>query len=172
MNEWPSRELYKDGAVIPFGDTGINILRFPAEKKGRVTVRYENKSVIPSLKIYSDIEEDREAIVAWFRECARRVLSAKAEYYRQRMQVTYGRIAIKEQKTRWGSCSSKGNLNFNWKVILMPEAMQDYIVVHELSHLKQMNHSRYFWQEVEKVLPDYKVRVQWQKQHEAELFKY
>ena len=74
------------------------------------------------------------------------------------MGVTYNRIFIKEQKTRWGSCSSSGNLNFNWKLILIDEELLDYVVVHELAHRKQMNHSQQFWQEVEKILLDYKER--------------
>ena len=79
------------------------------------------------------------------------------------MGVTYGRITIRAAKTRWGSCSGAGNLNFHWKLILMPDEVLDYVVVHELAHRKQMNHSPAFWAEVEKVLPDYRERRRWLK---------
>lgn len=82
----------------------------------------------------------------------------RVAYYASIMGVSYGRITIREQKTRWGSCSDKGNLNFNWKLVLMPEEVLDYVVVHELAHRKEMNHSKEFWKIVEKVLPDYKER--------------
>ena len=77
------------------------------------------------------------------------------------MGVSYNRIAIKAQRSRWGSCSTKKNLNFNCLLMLCPEEIQDYVVVHELSHLQEMNHSPAFWAEVGKILPDYKKRRRW-----------
>lgn len=103
-----------------------------------------------------------------FREQARLVCGRQAAYYARLMGVEYGRIAIKNTKTRWGSCSSLGNLNFHWKLVLMPPAILDYVVVHELAHRKEMNHSPRFWAEVEKVLPDYRERRKWLKDHGAE----
>lgn len=95
------------------------------------------------------------------REKAKLVFKEKAEFYAEKMGVSFGRIAIKEQKTRWGSCSCRGNLNFNWKLLLAPEEVQDYVVVHELAHLKEMNHSPAFYSEVEKIMPDYKIYQKW-----------
>lgn len=98
-------------------------------------------------------------------DLAREVFPPKAAYYAQQIGVTYGRITIRNQRTRWGSCSGKGNLNFNCLLMLTPEEVQDYVVVHELCHRKEMNHSVRFWREVEKVMPDYKVRRKWLKEH-------
>lgn len=97
------------------------------------------------------------------RKRAAEVIKARCRYYAPVMGVSYGTVTIREQKTRWGSCSAKGNLNFNWKLVLMPPEILDYVVVHELAHRIQMNHSAAFWAEVGKILPDYKERRQWLK---------
>ncbi len=89
---------------------------------------------------------------------ALQVLPEKVEHYARIIGVTYGRITIRNQKTRWGSCSSKGNLNFNCQLMRLPEELQDYVVVHELCHRKEMNHSSDFWKEVEYIMPDYQER--------------
>lgn len=100
---------------------------------------------------------------------AKRIIPQRVRYYADIMGVTYGRITIRMQKSRWGSCSGKGNLNFNCLLMRTPETIIDYVVVHELCHLKEMNHSPRFWAEVEKVLPDYKERRKWLKDHESEI---
>ena len=113
-------------------------------------------------------EEELSAL----REQARRDLTERAKLYAPRVGVTYGRISIRRQKTKWGSCSSGGNLNFNCLLMLAPEAVRDYVVVHELCHRKQMNHSEAFWAEVERVLPEYREARKWLKTHGQELMQY
>ena len=103
---------------------------------------------------------------------AKEDLTGRAAYFAPRIGVSYGRISIRHQKTKWGSCSSKGNLNFNCLLMLAPEEVRDYVVVHELCHRKQMNHSEAFWTEVERALPDYRDARKWLKTHGRELMQY
>lgn len=103
----------------------------------------------------SDAERQR------YIQIARDIFTHKTAYYASIMHVTYGRISIREQRTRWGSCSSAGNLNYNWRLIFAPEDVLNYIVVHELAHRREMNHSKAFYDIVESVLPDYKKSRKW-----------
>lgn len=96
-------------------------------------------------------------------EQAKAYIPERTAYYAKQAGVNYGRITIRSQKTRWGSCSSKGNLNFNCLLMLTPPEVIDYVVVHELCHRKEMNHSRAFWEEVAKILPEYQKQVRWLK---------
>lgn len=79
----------------------------------------------------------------------------RVEHFNKKYGYKYNEISIRNQKTRWGSCSKKKNLNFNYKIAFLPEELRDYIIVHELCHLREMNHSRRFWKLVEKALPEY-----------------
>lgn len=102
-------------------------------------------------------------------EQALEIIPIRVEYFARIIGVTYGNITIRNQKTRWGSCSSKGNLNFNCLLMLAPPEVLDYVVVHELCHRKQMNHSKAFWAEVEKVFPDYKKSIKWLKEEGSQI---
>ena len=93
------------------------------------------------------------------------VLKKRVDHYAGLCNLMYKNIRVGEAKTRWGSCSSKGTLVFNWKLILMPRNVLDYLVVHELMHIKQQNHSKKYWQEVESVMPNYKQEERWLKEH-------
>lgn len=96
---------------------------------------------------------------------ARNIFEARVTYFQQFTGGTYNSISIRDQKTRWGSCSGRGNLSFNWRLILAPPEILDYVVVHELCHLTYMNHSKEFWGLVGKVLPNYKDSRKWLKEN-------
>lgn len=120
-------------------------------------------------------------ISAYSKEAAERSLELKLKrdfkiqikttvsYFSEKMNLEYNQIRIKSQSTRWGSCSSQKNLNFNWKLIMAPNEVLSYVVIHELAHLKYLDHSQHFWLFVEKFDPDYRSHRKWLKTHQNEL---
>ncbi|WP_075865551.1 M48 family metallopeptidase [Carboxydothermus islandicus] len=112
----------------------------------------------------------RQEITAWHKQRARERLLERTNYYAQKLNLYPNNIRIKDQKSLWGSCSSKGNINYNWRLIMAPIGVIDYIVVHELCHLKYKNHSPKFWQRVGYFLHDYKEKKEWLKANGRKLF--
>lgn len=102
-------------------------------------------------------------------DAALKDIPARVARYAPVVGVTVGRITIRNQKSRWGSCSAKGNLNFNCLLMLCPEDVRDYVVVHELCHRKELNHSPAFWSLVENVLPDYREQYRWLRENESRI---
>lgn len=105
----------------------------------------------------------------WFRTQAKGLISEKVDKLSTHLGVRYNRLIIRGQKTRWGSCSQKGNLSFNWKLIMAPETVIDYVIIHELAHLKEMNHSKKFWQLVAQHCPRWREHKKWLNDHAAEI---
>ena len=91
---------------------------------------------------------------------AHALIVSRIAYFNQTYQSTIARIVVRNQRRRWGSCSRRGNLNFNYRVLKLPLALVDYIVVHELCHLRELNHSTRFWELVARTLPDFRTRQQ------------
>ena len=115
--------------------------------------------------------QQKKALEKRYRQAAEEYIPARVAYYHQFTGGTYQRITIHAQKTRWGSCSGRGTLSFNWRLMLAPPRVLDYVVVHELCHLKHMDHSRNFWNAVAEVMPEYKEYKQWLKENGARLFE-
>lgn len=109
----------------------------------------------------------REALERWFIRQAHMIFPVRVMYFQQKTGGVVNEIHIKDQKTRWGSCSSRRNLNFNWNLIMAPPSVLDYVVVHELCHLTHMNHSRDFWNLVEHVMPEYQQVKNWLRENGA-----
>lgn len=104
-----------------------------------------------------------------YRNAARARFEERVSYYHQITGGRYTSITVRDQKTRWGSCSSRGTLSFNYRLIFAPPEILDYVVVHELCHLTHMNHSRDFWNMVGSVMPEYKIYRKWLREHGHEL---
>lgn len=138
-----------------------------SRKRCRILL-YQNQMILyaPADSTYKELEE---SLVQWYRKQAKAVIEAKALYYAGQLGVTFQTIRIKDQKSRWGSCSSKRNLNFNWRIVMAPEEVLTYVVVHELCHLLHMNHSKDFWNCVKVIMPEYKIYRTWLKLHGVEL---
>jgi len=141
--------------IVPATCRGVG-LSFDAEKWIVVTPR--------SLSHKECSLEIKEAMIQWYRRQAMEILGSRVFHYSRVMGLEPLKISVKTQKTLWGSCHHvKKSIHLNWKIIMAPMGAVDYVIVHELSHLKVPNHSPRFWREVEKILPDYKSRKQWLK---------
>lgn len=156
-------QIRADGTVIARASLRMpkdRILCFLSEKASWIRMQQgrmqEREKMRQQARIHLDAAQEKE-----LRERAKSVLAQRTAYFARQIGVTYGRITVRDQKTRWGSCSQTGNLNFNFRLILAPLEVLDYVVVHELCHRRQMNHSAQFWQEVAQVLPDYRKRKAW-----------
>ncbi len=110
-----------------------------------------------------------DAIERWYRAEARRLSGDLAATHAATLGVSFGRLAIKDTRSRWGSCSSKGNLNFSWRLVLAPPEVHDYVVAHEVAHLREMNHSPRFWAHVETLCPLYREHRRWLRLNGATL---
>jgi len=108
-------------------------------------------------------QQDRakDAFAAWYRRQAKSYIPPRVYHFAEALGLSYRSVKINGAKKRWGSCSSAGNLNFTWRLMMAPVEMIDYVIVHELCHLTQPNHSRAFWECVESAVPDYKVKRRW-----------
>lgn len=161
-----SIEVKSDGTVIvraPYRMSQTRIRAFVAEKESWI-LKHRQKAR-ERAKQTQDMQPLTQEDLDKLRKQARQILPQKVWHYAKILNVTYDRIAIRCQKTRWGSCSAKGNLNFNCLLMLTPDEVIDYVVVHELCHRLEMNHSKAFWALVEQVMPDYKIWRKWLKEN-------
>ncbi|MDI9478919.1 MAG: SprT family zinc-dependent metalloprotease [Bacillota bacterium] len=147
-------QLYELEVIETVDTRGVLI----ALKDGKFQIK-----VFSNMKSYDRREEIKRKLIEWYKKEARTKYSERVEFYRKKLGVSYNKISIRDQKTRWGSCSNKGNLNFNWRLIMAPPSILDYIVVHELAHFIHANHGRDFWKLVENIIPDYREKREWLK---------
>ncbi len=170
-----SLEISRDGEIIvraPWLMPEQDVRRFLQEKEdwigSKLLAQKQRREEREQARQDGQDRLSREEIQDLARQ-ALEVLPARTAYFARLLGVSYGRITIRNQKSRWGSCSAKGNLNYNCLLMLTPPEIQDYVVVHELCHRLEMNHSPRFWDHVASVLPDYRQRRDWLKKNGAEI---
>jgi len=176
---WILRNLARQSQLLPqsigqgikFGDVvsflGRSLEVVAGQRRGTECARLERNRLM--VNGVSSGEEIGSVLEQWYRAQAATLLQEKVERWGAELGLNHTRVTIRGQRTRWGSCSRKGNLSFNWKLMMAPEAVIDYVVIHELAHLKEMNHSKRFWRLVAQHCPECHQCKKWLRSHEAEL---
>ncbi len=165
----PAPREFLSGEKLPYLGRRyrLKVLEAPALGGRDVKVKfYQGRFIVKvAPEIYSEDERRvaavRRELIDWYRARAVVKLNERVDRYKTRVGVAPGRVKVKRQKKRWGSCSGKGNINFNWKLVMAPMSIVDYIVVHELAHLRYPNHSADFWGLVETLIPGYEDCKEW-----------
>ena len=160
-NQAPERS-FEEGEKFPFlgKDKEIKVKDIGKNKV--------NEDIILSKKKV-DRNSIKEELEKLYRKEARKIFKKKSEKYAEKMEVTFNKIMIWNQRTRWASCSPKENLSYNWRAIMAPEEIVEYLVIHELTHLKERNHTKRFWRIVKSYDPEYKKNAEWLKENSAKL---
>ena len=167
MQKLHPKPKYQTGDTFYYFGEKVFLEVSPSSKKRPSIKIREDKMIICIYEKVSKkegVEMVKKAIEKFYRKKAEEVIHDRLQFFSEQYDFKYNNVVLKNQKTRWGSCSSSKNLNFNWRLIMAPIEVIDYIVVHELCHLKQMNHSLKFWKLIEKIIPDYKKSKKWLKE--------
>ncbi|MEO5807071.1 SprT family zinc-dependent metalloprotease [Devosia sp.] len=160
---------FAPGSTIPL--RGVDHLIVASGKvRGKVEIETDDEG--PMLVVPGDPEHQARRLTDWLKAEAEIDLNRQTAIHAATLGVTVRSLKLRSQATRWGSCSSTGNLNFNWRLILAPEFVLDYVAAHEIAHLVEMNHSAAFWATVGKALPDKDRGRAWLKAHGRQLMAY
>lgn len=165
-----NKGLLKNGEVITLSDKKYTICFSNIKTLRPIAYIAEDNIIVHKSEVKADTH--RQILERFLRKQARSEIITLADNFCQQIDVKYSRIAIKDQKSRWGSCSSKKNLNFNWRLVLAPKEVIEYVVAHEVAHLKHMNHSKDFWNCVSDLDSNYQNALTWLKQNGMQLHMY
>ncbi|MBX0312942.1 MAG: M48 family metallopeptidase [Sulfurihydrogenibium sp.] len=156
-------EKYKEYGVFKEYKDGETFL-YLGENKELKIVDNQVEPLVLKDKFYLSskvLDQARDVFLAWYKKQASKVIADRVKYYALLGGYTYNKIAVKDLQKVWGSCSSRKNLSFNWRIIMAPLDVIDYVVVHELSHLREFNHTQRFWNQVAMLMPDYEEKDMW-----------
>ncbi len=170
----PQLGLAQPGVVwLDLEPIPVEIIRTMALDSGPVRARLQNgRLVVGELPLSAPDDEVAGAIERWYRHEARRLVTESVGRNAALLKLEHGTIAIRDQRTRWGSCSRRGTLSFNWRLAIAPRAVREYVVIHELCHLRELNHSKAFWRLVDEAMPGWKEHKRWLDDHGFELQTY
>lgn len=168
MESSASPDSLISGASLPFMGKKVCLKIERNYCKPRVWL--EGDCLVANLYLPNDAQLP-DLLRRWYKRQAAAILQDKTNAWSKRIGVKVNRVSIKEQKTRWGSCSSLGNINYNWRIVMAPEETIDYLVVHETAHRVHLNHSKQFWELVGLHCPSYRLHRQWLRDNGAELFR-
>lgn len=158
----PSIQL-TEGSFLPYMGASIP-LRIYRNGTKKVSFRLDANTLIADIpQNYILNDDSKSRLISWYKQSAKKVISSRVNFYAAVIGKKYNRISIKEVRSIWGSCSSNSNLNFNWRLLLAPAEIIDYIVIHEVCHLIYRGHSKHFWQKVAELDPEYKKHQLWLK---------
>lgn len=143
----------RDGDKIPYLGRNIELSVQPSREKSAMLSMSGDRLLVGAGPKGDHVDALLES---WYHYRAEILFERKIKEFSSIMGIRYGRLSIRSQKTRWGSCSRSGTICLNWKLVLVPEPVIDYVVIHEIAHIKEMNHSQRFWQLVSRYCPDYK----------------
>lgn len=164
--------VFREGDLLPYLGRRLSLhIAVSSHKHLRIELHESTLLALVPEEVLSHTESSdlREAMYQWYKMQAREILWHKLDHFAQLMGVEYRQFRLKEQKTMWGSCSTLGNINLNWRIILGSEEVADYLVVHELAHLRYFNHSKDFWHEVEQYVPNHRSLRRWLKKYGSSL---
>ncbi len=169
QKELSMRLKLESGDILPFFDRKLTLTVIREDRK-TVKIKRYGENLYLWVGYEADYEYRRAQLEKWYRRLAGCMFEDKARDYAREMGVSYGKLHVKDQRSRWGSCSEKKNLNFNWRLILAPEAVCNYVIIHELCHLVHMDHSQEFWDLVETMDPQYKRHRMWLRKCSEKLY--
>lgn len=155
---------YETGTKLFYLGKPYIIVRKPsiAARKGYVAMTRDNILIYGK---YEDAKQIKSLLENWYQKKAEIWIPKRIAYYEKIIGVKCNKLSLRNTKTRWGSCSSERNVMINWKLIMAPEDVLDYVVCHELCHILEMNHSKAFWARVEQHMPDWKEKKEWLKEN-------
>jgi len=163
------KHLITNGTKLPFLAAEITLL-IQHGQRGKATLK-DNQLTLPVVQSKLPLTKTiNNKLITWYKQQALQHISQRSDYFSKKMHLHPQGIKVRDYKRRWGSCDHQGHLSFNWRLVMAPTDIIDYVVIHELAHLQEFNHSKRFWQIVEQQMPEWRQRKDWLNTFGADLY--